>query len=222
MKRLLIFTPIVLLIIVILLSLRLSLTTTEIKENWYGPATWSPDGEKIAYFKFYIEYTSTKPLIDLFIVEETRTTLFKKGQLYLAVNDKSGKNEVIIKEINYSWPKKDAIPDFYSALIWQNNEIVYGTVIPDIFTTGVNKINLYDKSTTLVDPNFKKVVEMGQKPNNIFNNLELYPGRYGKYGSFGNGVIYLIDHNKKDISIYISDPLLKKKPYLPSYKVIEK
>lgn len=224
MKKLLIFAPIILLIITILLFPRVSLkTTTEHKENWYGPATWSPDGEKIAYFKFYLEYTSTMPLIDLFIAEETKTTTFKKGQLFLAVNDKTGKNEGIVKEITFSWPKsKDTIPSLYSALTWNGNEIVYGTGIRDVFTIGVNKINLTDNSTILVSPDFDKVAELGQNSKTIFNNLELYSGAYGSYGFFGNNAIYLIDHNKKNISIYISDPLLKSKPSLPPYTVTGK
>jgi len=179
--------------------------------------------QKIAYFKHYLEYTFTTPLISFFIAEESKTTVFKNGRLFLAVNDITGQNEVIVKEISYHWPKKDELPPLYLAVDWENNEILYyGADLRDIFTTGVNKINLADNSTTLVSLEFDKVAELGQNSKNIFNNLELYSGGYGNYGFFGNQVIYLFDHNKRDVRVYVSDPLLKSKPYLPPYSVTGK
>lgn len=193
-------------------------------ENWYSAATWSSDGTQIAYFKRYVEYTRTTPRVSWFIGEDTQSTTLKRDQLFLCINDVTGKSERIISEVPYDLFQPDpyTLPGIYTVIVWENQTLLYGAGQRDIFATGVRRVNLQNEQDKLVEAGFEAMVALSRRRERVFNGQELYSSAEGDYGYFGDQTIYIFDHNRRSVAVYLHDPLNKKKPYVPPYSVTGK
>lgn len=192
------------------------------KEMWYDSAVWSPDGNQVAYFRRLLEYDQKDPLISLFVAAESSIIEVKQDKLFLCVNDISGKNEKVLKEIKYDLPQPDqyTIPRIFTRIAWTEEGILYGAGVKDIFSTGVQQISSEGGDDRKLSNDFESVATL--KPGfSVLNGLELYVGPNGNYGYFNDQTIYIFDHNAHTVKVYLHDPLSTKQPFVPPYSVTQ-
>jgi hypothetical protein len=212
--------------IIVMLLLVISMSgcgkTNELKkENWYQSAVWSPDGQQVAYFKRYLEFTPSTPLINFFIGEGSSENTIQKDMVVLCLNDKNGQKEVAIKNITYPLMQKDkyTISSLYSTISWREDGIYYGISMDNYFTTGVYRILPDGTNDQLIQGGTEAINKTITGPA-VMQGLELYSNS-GNYGRFTNRAIFIFDHNRKDVSVFVKDPELKQVSN-PPYKVTGK
>lgn len=194
-------------------------------ENWYSSVTWSPDGSQVAYFRRQIAYDYFSPRLSWFIAEETRYFIIQEDELFLCINSLFGNDESILATVKIPIPqsRQYQISDIYTVLRWEGHKIYYAAKQGNEFSTGIHRFDLLSQIDEVVDHGEEALRALvGQEGRKIFNGLELYSGAEGNYGYFNKQTILLFDHNTRNVTVFLHDPLSRKKPYIPTYQVTGK
>jgi hypothetical protein len=192
-------------------------TRQEHTENRYSSATWSPGGDQVAYFRTYVEYTSIKPRISIFVGEDTEQDIYQVAHIFLCVNNASGTSEHVLDEIKAPTAEEGAAA--YTNIEWADDHILYGAGIRDSFATGVLQITTEGINKQQIEPGYDAIGTLSPRLLNA-NGQELYCG-YGDYGFFGYQTIYLFDHSLHQVRVYLHDPLSTQEPFVPPYSVTQ-
>jgi hypothetical protein len=185
--------------------------------GWFGPAVqvrkilyyspvWSPDGKAIAFFKRSMEYTHTKPVIDLpFITPDTPSYNFTKDSLVLAEQPATGGKERVIRAFKLSLDKEDPGDEggVNVKLGWYSKRpIIQYCVVSFGFKndldTGNHFINPDGSGDSYQSPSFDAKTKIVDSFPTTVNNKELWPDG-------GSKAIFEFDNLAKKVTLLLGD-----------------